>query len=67
MCDDFFHVVCVPNTLDERLRSPIAQPSGSPILDNAPSHASRLAGEHYTTVLHSTVEFQPHTFDPRVS
>ena len=29
------------------------------ILDNAPSHASRLACEHYKTVLHGTVEFQP--------
>ena len=29
------------------------------ILDNAPSHASRLACEHYSTVLHCTVEFQP--------
>ena len=28
------------------------------ILDNAPSHASRLACEHYSTVLHGTVEFQ---------
>ena len=29
------------------------------ILDNAPSHASRLGCEHYSTVLHGTVEFQP--------
>ena len=29
------------------------------ILDNAPSHASRLASEHYKSVLHGTVEFQP--------
>ena len=29
------------------------------ILDNAPSHASRLACEHYKTVWHGTVEFQP--------
>ena len=29
------------------------------ILDNAPSHASRLACEHYKTVLHGTVDFQP--------
>ena len=29
------------------------------ILDNAPSHASRIACEHYSTVLHGTVEFQP--------
>ena len=29
------------------------------ILDNAPSHASRLACEHYKTVFHGTVEFQP--------
>ena len=29
------------------------------ILDNAPSHAPRLACEHYKTVLRGTVEFQP--------
>ena len=29
------------------------------ILDIAPSHASRLACDHYSTVLHGTVEFQP--------
>ena len=29
------------------------------ILDNAPSHACRLACEHHKTVLHGTVEFQP--------
>ena len=29
------------------------------LLDNAPSYASRLACEHYKTVLHGTVEFQP--------
>ena len=29
------------------------------ILDNALSHASRLPCEHYSTVLHGTVEFQP--------
>ena len=29
------------------------------ILDNAPLHASRLACEHCSTVLHGTVEFQP--------
>ena len=29
------------------------------ILDNAPSHDSRLACEHCSTVLHGTVEFQP--------
>ena len=29
------------------------------ILDNAPSHASRLDCEHCETVLHGTVEFQP--------
>ena len=29
------------------------------ILDNAPSHTSWLACEHYSTVLHGTVEFQP--------
>ena len=28
------------------------------ILDNAPSHASTLACEHHSTVLHGTVEFQ---------
>ena len=29
------------------------------ILDNAPSHACRLACEHYKTVRHGTAEFQP--------
>ena len=29
------------------------------ILDNAHSYASRLACDHYRTVLHGTVEFQP--------
>ena len=29
------------------------------ILDNAPSHASKLACEHHKTLLHGTVEFQP--------
>ena len=29
------------------------------ILDNAPSHASMRACEHYSTVLHGTVEFHP--------
>ena len=29
------------------------------ILDNSPSHASRLACEHQKTVFHGTVEFQP--------
>ena len=29
------------------------------ILDNAPSHASRLACAHYKTVWHGTIEFQP--------
>ena len=29
------------------------------ILDNAPSHVSRLACEHCSTVLHGSVEFQP--------
>ena len=29
------------------------------ILDNAPSHASRLACEHYKTLVQGTVEFQP--------
>ena len=29
------------------------------LLDNAPSYASRLACEHYKTLLHGTVEFQP--------
>ena len=32
------------------------------ILDKAPSHASRLACEHYGTVLHGTVEFQTTVF-----
>ena len=50
--------------MDEFL-CPIARPSWSLgvsfllILDNAPSHASRLACEHYKTVLFGTVEFQP--------
>ena len=29
------------------------------LLDNAPSHACRLAFEHNKTVLHGTVKFQP--------
>ena len=29
------------------------------ILDNVPSHACKLAGDHFKTVLHSTAEFQP--------
>ena len=29
------------------------------LLDNGPSHACRLACDHYKTVLHGTVEFQP--------